>query len=91
MRLLGLTKLTTSYVLIKLQVSFRLDKIYGVSEVDSSVSLKFRLNLSWYENRLVYHNLKKDSQDNILTVTAEKMWIPPLIFEDYHDRYYPEI
>ena len=60
MRLLGLTKLTTSYVHIKLQVSFRLDKIYGVSEVDSSVSLKFRLNLSWYENRLVYHNLKKD-------------------------------
>ena len=91
MRLLGLTKLTTSYVHIKLQVSFRLDKIYGVSEVDSSVSLKFRLNLSWYENRLVYHNLKKDSQDNILTVTAEKMWIPPLIFANYHDRYYPEI
>ena len=69
------------------QVSIDLLKISELDEVDSSISVKFKLILSWFENRLMYHNLKDTSDENIIEdKTAEKMWIPPLKFANYEDK-----
>ena len=69
------------------QVSIDLLKISDLDEVDSSISVKFKLILSWFENRLMYHNLKETSDENIIEdKTAEKMWIPPLKFANYEDK-----
>ena len=59
-----------------------------VDEVESSVSVKFIMTLSWFEKRLTYHNLKENFHENIIpSQIADEMWIPSLIFTNQDDRY----
>lgn len=68
---------------VQVNISSEVIDILGINEVDQSFEVKFRLLLSWYDSRLIFHNLKKNRMSNKPTYEeTEKLWIPNLIFDN---------
>ena len=44
---------------VEVNISATVMNILKINEVEQSLKLKISLLLTWYENRVVYHNLKK--------------------------------
>ncbi|XP_059089598.1 uncharacterized protein LOC131885543 [Tigriopus californicus] len=58
-----------------------------IRELGMSLNVQFRLNLSWLDPRIIYHNLKDDPVMNSLTQgEKEKIWIPKIIFNNTDDE-----
>ena len=75
------TKKNKKYKLLPVKVSLTLQKVIAIEEVDYSISFKFKITLKWYENRVIYQNLKNDSTDNKLTHDEINMlWLPLVIY-----------
>ena len=54
-----------------------------IEEVDHSIHLQFQISLSWKENRLIYHNLKKQTSLNALTSGDIKtIWLPRVVYDN---------
>ena len=52
-----------------------------INEVEQTFKLKFQLALSWYDFRLIYHNLKASRIANSPSFEeVNKLWIPNIIF-----------
>ena len=51
----------------KIRVSTQLKSVLAISEFSHTIDLKIGITLKWYENRVVYHNLKRKEALNILT------------------------
>ena len=41
--------------------------ILAISEFDHTIDLKLGITLKWYENRVLYHNLKTKDSLNVLS------------------------
>ena len=68
---------------VKVNVSTSLMNIIEISEVNHIIELKFGMTLEWYENRVNYHNLKKDDVLNTLSdKELETIWIPYIVFQN---------
>ena len=52
---------------VKVNVSTSLMNILAISEFDHTIHLKLGITLKWYENRVLYHNLKDSEALNTLT------------------------
>ena len=50
----------------KVRVSTELKNVLAISEFSHTIDLKLGITLRWYENRVVYHNLKRKEALNIL-------------------------
>ena len=50
----------------KIRVSTQLENVLAISEFSHTIDLKIGITLKWYENRVVYHNLKEKEALNIL-------------------------
>ena len=56
---------SVSPVLVK--VSTSLMNVLAISEFSHTIDLKIGITLKWYENRVLYHNLKNQEALNVLT------------------------
>ena len=71
--------------IIKADVEISVDilSILSISEKDSIFEVSFILNQRWFDGRLVYHNLKNDSDINTITSKEkEAIWRPKLEFSN---------
>ena len=56
-----------SVVPAKILVSTKLENVLAISEFSHTIDLKIQIKLRWYENRVLYHNLKYQEALNVLT------------------------
>ena len=60
-------KKNNSLVPAKIRVSTQLKNVLSISEFSHTIELKIGITLIWYENRVLYHNLKIQEALNVLT------------------------
>ena len=66
---------------VQVNISSEILDILNIDEVEQTFKLKFQLALSWYDFRLVYHNLKTSRIANSPSFEeVQKLWIPNIIF-----------
>ena len=71
---------------VKVQVSTSLMNVLAISEFSHTIDLKLGITLEWYENRVLFHNLKTEEALNVLNdVEVSKIWIPYIIFQNTDD------
>ena len=51
----------------QIRVSTHLKNVLAISEFSHTIDLKLGITLKWYENRVLYHNLKIEEALNVLT------------------------
>ena len=56
-----------SLIPARVNVSTQLNNVLDISEFSHTIDLKLGVTLRWFENRVVYHNLKLKEALNILT------------------------
>ena len=56
-----------SVIPAKILVSTKLENVLAISEFSHTIDLKIQIKLRWYENRVLYHNLKFQEALNVLT------------------------
>ena len=71
-----INKVDKSVVPVKVQVSTSLMNILAISEFDHTIHFKLGITLKWYENRVLYHNLKTREALNTLTDAEAGNFIP---------------
>ena len=54
-------------VLVPVNVSTSLMNVLAISEFSHTIDLKLGITLEWYENRVLYHNLKSKKALNVLS------------------------
>ena len=69
-----INKTDKSVVAVKVNVSTSLMNILAISEFDHTINLKLGITLKWYENRVLYHNLKMKEALNTLTDAEVCTW-----------------
>ena len=50
-----------------IRISTQLKNVLAISEFSHTIDLKIGITLRWYENRVLYHNLKHQEALNVLT------------------------
>ena len=66
-----------------INISAKVIDILSVNEVEQSFQLKIILQMSWYDYRLIYHNLKINRMNNVPTYDeVQNLWIPNIIFDN---------
>ena len=72
---------------VKINVSTDIIDILDIDEVEQAFEVKFRLFLSWYDIRLIFHNLKVSQTANRPSIEeAERLWIPNIVFDNTKDN-----
>ena len=56
-----------SIIPVEVIVSTQLENVLEISEFSHTIDLKLGITLKWFENRLLYHNLKTKEALNILS------------------------
>ena len=56
-----------SLIPAEVRVSTQLKNVLAISEFTHTIVLKIGITLKWYENRVLYHNLKDSEALNVLT------------------------
>ena len=68
---------------VKVNVSTRLMNVLAISEFSHTIDLKLGITLEWYDNRVLYHNLKtKEALNTLSDMEAASIWIPYIIFRN---------
>lgn len=62
-----ISKEDQSLIPAKVMVSTQLKNVLSISEFTHTIDLKLSVTLKWYENRVLYHNLKTMEALNVLT------------------------
>ena len=62
-----ISKEDLSLVPARVTVSTQLENVLAISEFSHTIDLKIGITLKWYENRVLYHNLKTQEALNVLT------------------------
>ena len=66
---------------VAVKISLVLYKVVAMIESDNSIELKFQISVDWKENRATYHNLKKESYLNTLSLDdINRLWLPLVVF-----------
>ena len=56
-------------------------KVIKIDDDENTIDLQFEINLEWYENRLIYNNLKTKTAMNVLKSEHQgEIWLPLVIF-----------
>ena len=56
--------------------------IIEISERSHIIELKFKIDITWYENRAKYYNIKNNSALNIFSEDEVKqLWLPYIMFQ----------
>ena len=64
----------------KIIVSVKIKAILSINEIDQSFHVSYKLTSKWKDPRLTYHNLKKNSNLNVLTEDEQSLiWTPTLV------------
>ena len=58
---------TKVLVPVKVNVSTSLMNVLAISEFSHTIDLKLGITLKWYENRVLFYNLKAEEALNVLT------------------------
>ena len=61
-----ISKKNNTLVPAKIRISTQLKNVLAISEFSHTIDLKIRITLNWYENRVVYYNLKTEEALNVL-------------------------
>ena len=78
-----INKTDKSVVPVKVKVSTSLMNVLAISEFSHTIDLKLGITLEWYENRVLYHNLKmKEALNTLSDMEAASIWIPYIIFRN---------
>ena len=56
-----------SLIPAEVRVSTQLKNVLAISEFTHTIVLKIGITLKWFENRVLYHNLKNSEALNVLT------------------------
>ena len=56
-----------SLIPARIKISTQLMNVLEISEFRHTIELKIGITLKWYENRILYHNLKMEEALNVLT------------------------
>ena len=59
-------KKNNSLIPAKIRISTQLKNVLAISEFSHTIDLKIGITLKWYENRVLYHNLKNQEALNVL-------------------------
>ena len=70
-----------SIIPVEVIVSTQLENVLEISEFSHTIDLKLGITLKWFENRLLYHNLKTKEALNILS-DSEVSYLLLLYFSD---------
>ena len=62
-----ITEETNVLIPAKIRVSTQLKNVLAISEFSHTIDLKIGMTMKWYENRVLYHNLKNEEALNVLT------------------------
>ena len=62
-----ISKKSNSLVPARIKISTQLKNVLAISEFSHTIDLKIGITLKWYENRVLYHNLKNQEALNVLT------------------------
>ena len=66
----------------EVNVSTSLQTVIDISERNHIIELKIEIDVTWYEYRAKYYNIKKNSALNVLSDNEIKMlWLPYIIFK----------
>ena len=90
---------------MQVNVSTSLLSVLAISEFSHTIDLKLGITLEWYENRVLYHNLKAEEALNTLTksevrckgkpLTKLHAWVPSwpcwALFLRYAIFYFPHL
>ena len=69
------------------KVTITLLDVAGIRETDNEIDIKFAAKFDWFEVRATFHNLKKKSSQNTLVlVDVERLWIPNIIYRNNKDN-----
>ena len=61
-----INKTNNSLIPAKIRISTQLKNVLAISEFSHTIDLKIGITLKWYENRVLYHNLKNQEALNVL-------------------------
>ena len=79
----SISKDDQSLVPARVTVSTQLENVLAISEFSHTIDLKLGITLEWYENRVLYHNLKmKEALNTLSDMEAASIWIPYIIFKN---------
>ena len=68
---------------VNVNISAKIINILKINEVEQSFQVKIILLLTWYDYRLMYHNLKESRMENSPTLEEmAKLWIPKIVFDN---------
>ena len=56
-----------SIIPIKINVSTSLRNVLEISEFTHTIDLKLSVSIKWYDNRILFHNLKSEESLNVLS------------------------
>ena len=66
---------------VPVKISLTLLKVVAILEEDHGIELQFQITLEWKENRATYHNLKKKSYLNALSMDdINRLWLPLVVY-----------
>ena len=66
---------------VPVKLNIRLFKVVDINEEDHSIELQIKISLKWKDNRLTFHNLKKDLALNAVKEDKLKLlWLPLVIY-----------
>ena len=57
----------SSIIPVSIRVSTSLRNVLEISEFTHTIDLKLGITLEWYDNRVLYHNLKSEEALNVLS------------------------
>ena len=66
----------------KINISTALLTVIEISERSHIIELKFKIDITWYENRAKYYNIKNNSALNVLSdYELKQLWLPYIMFK----------
>ena len=71
---------------VKVKVSIEVINVAGIDEIGASVEFQFILEMTWYEVRLNFLNLRQSGRSNLETQEMEYLWVPKLVFFNTKER-----
>ena len=73
---------------LEVVLTVAIQNILNIIEVRKILSLKFRLEQSWRDSRIQYHNIKQDQELNTLTFSEKKsIWVPTILFSNTREDF----
>ena len=64
-----------------ISVDFNIERILGINDNDATLDLYFTVNITWFDRKLKFHNLKNITHKNIISnIDKIDIWVPKMYF-----------